>query len=234
MEGMDPVRVDGGGGLSVVDVWPLGGLKLSCGDLTLRPLTDEDCLALGLLDHDLLDPEQRYFLPDHYWDGLGENVVETTRLLLQRTWRKRAELMKDSWSLEFAVLREGVVVGLQGVSAVDFSLLREVRSGSRVGRPARGQGVGLRMRAMMLEFVFAHLGALMAHSGYVEGNEASRRISEKLGYRPNGVGSASYRGERLIDNKLLLSSEDWLRFRPSWLDEMRVVVPSGALQLLGV
>lgn len=44
-------------GFGLVAVWPLAGIQISQGDPVMRLRTNEDCFALGPLDHDLVDPE---------------------------------------------------------------------------------------------------------------------------------------------------------------------------------
>jgi RimJ/RimL family protein N-acetyltransferase len=65
------------------------------------------------------------------------------------------------------------------------------------------------MRAAALHLAFEGLDAVMATSGVLAGNEASRRVSEKLGYRPNGVGIVAPRGVPVEERRYLLRREDW-------------------------
>ena len=67
-------------------------------------------------------------------------------------------------------------------------------TGSWLGREAQGRGIGTEMRAAALELAFRGLGAEAATSGWLEGNAASGRVSEKLGYRKTGVSEVSPRG----------------------------------------
>ncbi len=50
--------------------------------------------------------------------------------------------------LELVVVRDGTVVGTQGVGAHDFAVLRQVSTGSWLGRAYQGQGIGTQMRAV--------------------------------------------------------------------------------------
>jgi RimJ/RimL family protein N-acetyltransferase len=85
------------------------------------------------------------------------------------------------------VIANGQPIGIQDLLATDFGRRRTVRSGSWLGRPFHGRGYGTEMRAAVLWFAFEKLGAEVADSGYIDGNHASARVSEKLGYESNGV-----------------------------------------------
>ena len=62
-----------------------------------------------------------------------------------------------------------------------------MKTGSWLGRSFQGRGIGTEMRAAVLELAFRGLGAATAESGALEGNAASARVSEKLGYRHDGL-----------------------------------------------
>jgi RimJ/RimL family protein N-acetyltransferase len=65
------------------------------------------------------------------------------------------------------------------------------------------------MRTAVLELAFRGLGAELARSGAVEGNAASLRISEKLGYRVVGSGQVAPRGVPVGHTDVELRREDW-------------------------
>lgn len=87
---------------------------------------------------------------------------------------------------------------------------------------------------MMVEFAFAYLGAETVRSGYAEGNEASRRISAKLGYVDGGTSVFEYKNKRIVKRKLVPTHGNWRTHRPDWLDDMEVTLPPVALTLLEV
>jgi RimJ/RimL family protein N-acetyltransferase len=65
------------------------------------------------------------------------------------------------------------------------------------------------MRAAVLELAFRGLGAETARSGAIDGNVASLRVSEKLGYRQVGRSTVAPRGEEVGHADLELRREDW-------------------------
>jgi RimJ/RimL family protein N-acetyltransferase len=65
------------------------------------------------------------------------------------------------------------------------------------------------MRAAVLELAFGGLGAVAAESGALEGNVASARVSEKLGYEPAGERFQSPRGEPVREQIYRVTRERW-------------------------
>jgi len=65
------------------------------------------------------------------------------------------------------------------------------------------------MRAAVLELAFRELGAETATSGAIVGNEASKRVSEKLGYTTTGTSAVSPRGEPLTHFDLRIERDAW-------------------------
>jgi RimJ/RimL family protein N-acetyltransferase len=121
-----------------------------------------------------------------------------------------ADWSPDDWHLPLLVWCEGELVGEQSVFAKDFADRREISTGSWVGMAHQRHGIGAEMRAAALELGFAHLGAVAAVSSWLEGNDASRRISEKLGYLPSGTLVVSPRGVDVVAHENRLERERWL------------------------
>jgi RimJ/RimL family protein N-acetyltransferase len=65
------------------------------------------------------------------------------------------------------------------------------------------------MRTAMLALLFDGLRIEVATSGALEGNLASARVSEKLGYEPAGEDVASPRGVPVRNRKFRLTRERW-------------------------
>src|SRR5690606_16044055 len=117
------------------------------------------------------------------------------REFMQHHWRARAAWTPQRWRLILAVFHDGAPIGCQDVIADDFPLLREVRTGSWLGRPFQGRGFGKQMRAAVLHLAFAGLGAVTARTSAFADNPASLAVTRALGYEPNGV-TRDLRGER--------------------------------------
>jgi len=78
-----------------------------------------------------------------------------------------------------------------------------------------GPGLGTEARAAILALAFDGLGADAAESGYFEGNAASARVSEKLGYRIWGNEVLAIEGKTGIGNQRCAApAKPWRRARP--------------------
>jgi RimJ/RimL family protein N-acetyltransferase len=93
--------------------------------------------------------------------------------------------------LRFVAFLDGQPVGVQALG------LRPewVTTGSWLGRAHQGRGLGTEMRAAVLTYAFERLGATVARSGAVSGNEQSLGVSRKLGYEVVGSHVVAPRGE---------------------------------------
>jgi RimJ/RimL family protein N-acetyltransferase len=219
---------------AVLAAWPLFGLRLTCGDLTLRVVTDEDAVGLAeILEEGVVAPEDAHFLP-RLLEGRAATREARIQAVLAYQWAARAKTSPGHWALPFATFRDGKLVGSQALSASAFPTLRTVASSSYLSPRAQGAGIGTRMRAMTLEFAFSSLGAQRATSGFADGNTASQVVSSRLGYEPNGVEVEEVSFGVRPNNRLLLTCERWATFRPAWLADMTTEGTAGALTQLGL
>ena len=185
---------------------PLFGLQVHTPRLTLRMPTDPELIQLlQVIAEGVHDVS---FMPFRFgWTDVPSPRRE--RESLAHWWRCRADWILTNWHWCGAVHVGDRVVGVQDLIAKDFSTLREVSSGSFIGLEHQGQGIGKEMRAAVLHLAFAGLGATRAHSGYIEGNTASKRVSEGLGYVPNGYSSVMVRGQVVREINLVLERSAW-------------------------
>lgn len=194
-------------------LWPLFELRLRTERLELRIPTDEDLAELAVVAAaGVHPPEQMPFSTP--WTDLPPGELE--RGVLQWHWGLRASWSPDDWHAEFAVILEGRVVGAQGIAAKQFGIARGVDTGSWLGQPFQGQGIGKEMRTAVLSLAFDGLGALEARSGAVAGNLASARVSRSLGYRDNGHAIHVVRDQRTVEHHFVMDRDGWAaRRRPS-------------------
>jgi RimJ/RimL family protein N-acetyltransferase len=197
------------------DPWPLRHLALRTPRLTLRPDDDEGLYALAAVAvRGIHPPEQMPFA--HPWTDQASG--DLVRGVLQYNWARRAELSPSAWKINFLVRHGGVVIGVQELSGQDFAVTRQVSTGSWLGMEHQGRGLGTEMRAAVLLLAFDHLGATTARSAAWSDNPASLRLSEKLGYRPDGTATFARRGAAATEIRLLLAAEQFIR--PEWTLEV--------------
>jgi RimJ/RimL family protein N-acetyltransferase len=190
----------------MTDWWPLFDLRLRTPRLELRLPSDADLEALAsLAAAGVHDPEVMPFSVP--WTDLSP--AERGRGVLQYHWSKRAEWKPERWSLELAIVRDGTVVGTQGVGAHDFAVLREVATGSWLGQAFQGQGIGTEMRGAVLHLAFAGLGAKYARSEAFVDNPASLGVSRKLGYADDGIELHARRGAAAVTRRVRLDRQTW-------------------------
>jgi RimJ/RimL family protein N-acetyltransferase len=186
--------------------WPLGGLRLQTPRLELRMPTDSDLdevaslAAAGVHDPDV----QPFAFP---WTDAPP--ADRARGTLQFHWSKRAAWKPENWTLDLVVVHKGAVVGIQGMVATDFAVLREVRTGSWLGQRHQGEGIGTEMRAAVLHLAFAGLGAQYATSSAFTDNLSSQAVSRKLGYADDGIERRVSRGRSATMRRLRLDRETW-------------------------
>ncbi|HVU77149.1 MAG TPA: GNAT family N-acetyltransferase [Gaiellaceae bacterium] len=93
--------------------------------------------------------------------------------------------------IRFVAFLDGQPVGVQALDGGPDG----VTTGSWLGLAYQGRGLGTEMRAAVLTFAFERLGATVARSGAIDGNEQSLGVSRKLGYEVVGSHLVSPRGE---------------------------------------
>lgn len=206
--------------------WPLRHLVLRTPRLELRP--DDDEGLRELVEQAYLGvhpPEEMPFLRP--WTDADPEYLG--RGMLQFFWSERARLHPADWAVHFLVRAGGRVIGTQGLAATDFGITREVGTGSWLGRRHQRRGYGTEMRAAVLQLAFDHLGAARARSAAFADNTASLRVSDRLGYRPDGTVTVARRGEAAQEVRLVLPAAGFAR--PDWTVQVHGL--DGCLPLLG-
>lgn len=191
-------------------LWPLYRLRLRTPDLELRLPTEDELVALCKVARaGIHDPATMPFSTN--WTDQPSPRFE--REFLKYHWATRAEWSPERWRLELAVFHNGAPIGVQGAQATQFPTLREIHTGSWLGRPFQGRGFGKQMRAAVLELAFTGLGASAATSDAFVDNPVSIAVSRALGYRDNGITRTVVRGEARTLLRLRLEAADWAAHR---------------------
>jgi RimJ/RimL family protein N-acetyltransferase len=202
---------------------PLARLRVHTPRLELRLATVAELRELArVAQAGIHDPQ---FMPfELAWtDNLTEASFLEWHQSALRDWRPY------DWRLELVAFRDGDPVGCQGLAAKQFGPTRRATTGSWLGSPWQGQGLGTEMRSAVLTLLFDGLRGREAASGAVVGNDASLGVSRKLGYAETGMSTVSPRGTPVDHHDLVLTSK---RFRR--LIDVRLEGLDGLDSLFGV
>jgi RimJ/RimL family protein N-acetyltransferase len=192
--------------MTIVDYWPLFGLRIKTERLELRVPTDDDVLQLlEVARAGVHDPSTMPFLVP--WTDQASPEFE--RSFLQYHWGCRARWSEKSWDLNFVVVLDGKIVGTQGITATNFGILRTIETGSWLGLEFQGQGIGKAMRSAAVAFAFEYLGAERIISAAFLDNPASQRVSQATGYEANGTNTVVRRGVAAEQLRFVLTKQSW-------------------------
>jgi RimJ/RimL family protein N-acetyltransferase len=186
-----------------VNLAPLYGLRIRTPRLELRFPTDPELVELYEVAAAGIHPPEEMPFGVAWTDELTQESFLAYHRSLRETWTP------ESWKVDLGVWTDGVLVGVQGLGADGFAQSRTVGTGSWLGARDQGRGIGPEMRAAVVELAFRGLGAQAVTSGAFVANPASRRVSEKLGYRVVGHETVSPRGTPEPHVLLRLESSDW-------------------------
>jgi RimJ/RimL family protein N-acetyltransferase len=207
-------------------VWPLFDLRIVTPRVELRPIDPELAFDVcALATKGVHDPS---FMPfDTPWTD--EEPLPMQQNGLRFLWRRWAEWAPASWALPWAVFVDGELAGNQEVEARDFPTRRTVETGSWLGLAFQGRGVGKEMRAAVLHFAFAGLGALRAETAAYHDNPQSLGVTRALGYADDGTEITVRRGERDLHLRFKLDRTDWERRRRDDIEIRGLTEPALAL-----
>lgn len=187
-------------------LWPLYGLRITTPRLELRLPGLESLSGLAAVAAAGVHDEDRMPFTVPWTDASPE---ERGRATFQHVLGTVAAWTARDWTLSLAVSREGTVVGRQDLSATDFAVTGEAQTGSWLGQAYQGRGIGTEMRAAALHLAFEGLGARCLTSSAMTDNSGSLRVSEKLGYRPDGLETAVVGGAARTLRRLRLDRAGW-------------------------
>lgn len=186
-----------------MNVEPLWEIRLRTPRLELRLPSEDELVELFRVAEGGIHPpdEMPFYVP--WTDNLDLDAFLAFHRGCWESWRP------ERWSLNLIAFFGDAPIGSQGVDAVDFATAREVQTGSWLGAPYQGKGLGTEQRAAVLEFAFRGLGANAAASGSFVHNVKSQRVSEKLGYRLTGTRTLESRGEPVEHYDYRLERAEW-------------------------
>ncbi|MFD3803257.1 GNAT family N-acetyltransferase [Streptomyces sp. NPDC058611] len=186
--------------------WPITALEITTPDLTLRLPVDTELDALAQVAAEGVVPDGAVYFPQPW-----ASVPPTQRAqnVVQNHWWARGDWTRDNWRLLLAVFHGEQVIGQQNLSARHFATTGEARTGFWLGQRFQGQGYGTQMRAAALALAFDGLAATRVTSTAFASNAASRSVSRKFGYRPNGVRRTAVDGHAIDAYEEVIETADW-------------------------
>lgn len=182
---------------------PLFGLRLRTPRLELRLPTEAELVELYELAAAGIHPPEEMPFGVAWTDKLTQESFLAYHHSTRETWTA------ESWKIDLGTWVDGVLAGVQGIGADGYAHQRTIGTGSWLGERFQGHGMGTEMRTAVVELAFRELGAAAVTSSAFETNAASRRVSEKLGYRVVGHETMSPRGVPEPHLKLRLDRSDW-------------------------
>jgi [ribosomal protein S5]-alanine N-acetyltransferase len=146
-----------------------------------------------------------------------EDLEVTARLLRrwppsldeEQEWLKKTAA--DPNSVFWVIEHEGRPIGVTAIEGIDWVNGRG-KTGTLIGdKSFWGKGIASEVMRLRADFAFRELPLRKLQSGYLEGNEASRRAQAAAGYREVGRFRAQFfREGRWLDEILTeLLREDW-------------------------
>jgi RimJ/RimL family protein N-acetyltransferase len=186
---------------------PLYELRLRTPRLELRLPTRDEILELARVAERGVHPPAEMPFQVPWTDWIGNDAWPQSFVDFHEQWT--AEIRPESWWLHLVTFLDGRPIGTQGIKSDDFAKTRLVETGSWLGLEFQRHGYGTEQRAAVLALAFDGLGAEAALSGALEGNVASARVSEKLGYVVAGVGSVAPRGTPVAHTDFRLERGAW-------------------------
>lgn len=200
----------------VIDAyWPLYHLTLRTPRLELRFPTERELGQLAQIAADgISKPGQRTFLTP--WPELPPK--QRGLFVIQNHWGSKADWESTGWVLNLGVFAGEQPIGMVSLRGKEFSILREVTTGSWLGLNFQRQGYGTEARTALLHLAFEHLGAFAARTEVFQENAPSQGVSRKLGYQPDGISRDVLDGRVIVSDRLRLTREDWQRGSYSSVD----------------
>jgi RimJ/RimL family protein N-acetyltransferase len=206
-----------------VDLQPLYGLRVRTPRLELRLGSQDELVELGRLAEQGVHPPGEMPFAVAWTDQVGEPDFLDGFIAFHE--QHLADWSPDTWNLNLLVWEHDTIVGTQSVSSTDFAMRQRVATGSWISQAHQGRGIGTEMRAAVLELAFRGLGAVAAKSSWLEGNVASKRVSEKLGYVEYTLGEKSPRGTPIVEHGVEIERDAWVSPVPIAIEGLEPCLP---------
>ena len=212
--------------------WPQFALAITVNGARLEAPTDADLAALARATSArgaILTARQAHFVT---WLR-GRTPDEIRNETIARVQRNRDLTQRPGWTLDLAVIVDGVPVGMQSVSGFDrWPRRRVVGTSSWLLATSQHRGLGTTCRAAVIEVAFSHLRAERARSWVLADNHASTAVSEKLGYQLVDTRRITEDGRIHTERVYELSAEEWFASEARQRNPASVTGAQGLAELL--
>jgi RimJ/RimL family protein N-acetyltransferase len=144
-------------------------------DITLRAIEESD---LEIIREMMNDPEI-----ENMTGGYSFPISEYR----QKKWFENLSY-NDKELRTIIETKEHGAIGLAMLTDIDWKN-RTAQSSSKIATSVnlRGKGFGTKARKALVKYAFEQLNLSLIYSHIIEYNEASQRVSEKCGYKKDGV-----------------------------------------------
>ncbi len=162
-------------------------MELSDGVIRLRPLryTDRDDLA-RLANNQKIWKNLRDMFPLPYTVVDAENFIDTVK--------------KQDPIVNFAIERNHEFTGVVGLFFQSDVYKKSMEIGYWIGEPFWGKGIATRAVSLAVNYAFESLKMERVFASVFEGNDASKRVLEKCGFKLEGVArKAVFKTKKLLD-----------------------------------
>ena len=142
-------------------------------------------------------------------------VVPLDPASMELEWRDSIVAREPRSSYWFMIQDEDEMeVGLAGLIEINFVHGAALTS-IFIAKQARNQGIGVRSKALLLDFAFEQLRLVRMTSMHRADNEASRRLNEACGYREEGrIRNGCNAGGRYVDQTIYgILADEWRAHR---------------------
>ncbi len=165
--------------------------------MALRAVEEEDAEFLQQLVH---DPDIRV--------SLGRTPEPVS---VSEEQQKIKEIHQNDSIIQFIIEKNGEKAGTIALFHIDRDYRKAEFGAFMVDPEKHGEGIGTTALKLLLDYAFDELNFHRIEGGYIEGNDASRRVQEKLGFSEEGrQRDAKYRdGEYLDIIRMSILEQEW-------------------------
>lgn len=194
-----------------IDVFADLCVVVADGEVVLRPVPFAEFEALASLVGNGLFPDGEASTLSGWYDP--DDLVRSARRSIAYHCDTLANANPDRWALPLGVWCDDQLIGVQGLHAERFLVRREAQTGSFLAPEWRGRGFGTLARHGIVAAAFDQLAADWVTSAAIVGNAASKGVSVRVGYQPDGLEVTDNGGRRQVLERFRLPADHWAQLQ---------------------